>query len=437
MRKVRLGVVVPYRRRPHHLEPFLDRTKRFLDRTGIDYKIIIISQDDAKAFNRGILCNIGYKEAKKYRCDYVAFHDVDTIPLDVDYSYPDKPIHLASDDLPFESYFGGITLFNNNDFEKINGFSNEYWGWGYEDDDLLYRCIRHGIPLDSRKVKINTVNTECVNFNGVNSFAKINNILNTKKDFKIKTTVQIGELTFNQKKEVDVYPIFNIRGYDFELVYTSFRRLNLKFFDNTGRFLQIYTNITKEKQFNIEIIYKAKKKLIQFYVNKEKVGEEEMFKPLYNYTREKNIYLGADNELNNFFSGIIKNFTIINDKEEIITDLDCTKIKEYQLEDKSPTENNAVLFNTPIVIPNIEKIQTLHFPFRRKSKNIRLEHPTSGFNGGRWASDLTRWNELKFYNEVSKGFADTHEDGLSTLKYMLHSRIKSDDRKTITINIGI
>ena len=24
-------------------------------------------------------------------------------------------------------------------FKKVNGYSNEYWGWGFEDDDLLMR----------------------------------------------------------------------------------------------------------------------------------------------------------------------------------------------------------------------------------------------------------------------------------------------------------
>ena len=39
--------------------------------------------------------------------------------------------------LPYSQYFGGVVLISREDFEKANGYSNEYWGYGFEDLDLL------------------------------------------------------------------------------------------------------------------------------------------------------------------------------------------------------------------------------------------------------------------------------------------------------------
>ena len=54
--------------------------------------------------------------------------------------------------LIYPEYIGGVTLFNKEHFNWINGFSNKYWGWGFEDDDLLYRCRKGGVPLDQQWV---------------------------------------------------------------------------------------------------------------------------------------------------------------------------------------------------------------------------------------------------------------------------------------------
>ena len=100
---------------------------------GIDYEILIVEQDD-NPFNRGKLLNVGAVESPD--SDYYAFHDVDMLPLESDYSFSEMPTHLASEAeqfgwrLPYEGYFGGVTMFDKENFFKINGYANEYWGWG-------------------------------------------------------------------------------------------------------------------------------------------------------------------------------------------------------------------------------------------------------------------------------------------------------------------
>ena len=94
----KLGIIVPYRNRFEQLQEFKKSIVEYLDsNTYGDYVIIIVEQDDAKLFNRGMLLNIGFKQAKEHGCDYVVFHDVDMLPQNVDYSYSDKPLHISTD----------------------------------------------------------------------------------------------------------------------------------------------------------------------------------------------------------------------------------------------------------------------------------------------------------------------------------------------------
>lgn len=41
--------------------------------------------------------------------------------------------------LPYPQYFGGVSALTPDQYLKMNGFPNEYWGWGGEDDDIATR----------------------------------------------------------------------------------------------------------------------------------------------------------------------------------------------------------------------------------------------------------------------------------------------------------
>lgn len=43
-----------------------------------------------------------------------------------------------------------MTAFSKEHFVAVNGFSNDYWGWGCEDLDLRFRCHCRGLSIAKR-----------------------------------------------------------------------------------------------------------------------------------------------------------------------------------------------------------------------------------------------------------------------------------------------
>lgn len=107
-------------------------------------------------FNRAKLINVGYMEAlKEYDYECFVFSDVDLVPMDDRNLYRcfDNPRHLAvamdkfNFRLPYKNFFGGVSSLSKDQFLKINGFPNTYWGWGGEDDDVYGRVIHRGMSI--------------------------------------------------------------------------------------------------------------------------------------------------------------------------------------------------------------------------------------------------------------------------------------------------
>lgn len=62
------------------------------------------------------------------------------------YSFPgDVPVHLCSAtsqygyQMAYGTMVGGALSISSVQYEKVNGYSNFYWGWGQEDDDFYFR----------------------------------------------------------------------------------------------------------------------------------------------------------------------------------------------------------------------------------------------------------------------------------------------------------
>lgn len=149
----KVAIIVPFRdihveqKRSEHLSRFVPEMSRFL--AGHNFVIYIIEQsDDKKEFNRGKLLNVGYKIATSEGCEILVFHDVDLVPSEDLLPYyttiPARncPVHIArlwSRYNKNEKYFGGIVAFSKQQYESLNGYPNNFWGWGGEDDELMKR----------------------------------------------------------------------------------------------------------------------------------------------------------------------------------------------------------------------------------------------------------------------------------------------------------
>lgn len=180
-------VVIPFLKREKNLMDLMVNLHPFLQRQFLHYKILVVEQSNSNdSFNKGRLYNsafdhmlknyqvqglndefsskISYKNLLNIKC--MIFHDVDLIP-ESDYniygcgdSYQtdvvnhDMPRHLSlsihkmSEHINqtekkfyykpnlYELLVGGVLSLQPKIYEKINGFSNEYWNWGAEDDGI-------------------------------------------------------------------------------------------------------------------------------------------------------------------------------------------------------------------------------------------------------------------------------------------------------------
>ncbi|KAM3867294.1 beta-1,4-galactosyltransferase 1 [Diretmus argenteus] len=152
----KVAIIIPFRNRDEHLKYWLYYLHPILLRQQLDYGVYIINQEGDEIFNRAKLLNIGYMEAlKEYDYECFVFSDVDLIPMDDRNIYKcfSQPRHLSvSMDkfgfrLPYNQYFGGVSSMSKVQFLKINGFPNNYWGWGGEDDDIYNRLASKGMSI--------------------------------------------------------------------------------------------------------------------------------------------------------------------------------------------------------------------------------------------------------------------------------------------------
>lgn len=468
----RLGIIVPYRNRAKHLRSFIREISDYLDKKKIpEYRIIIAEQTDNKDFNRGALLNAGFLEAKNLGCDYVVFHDIDLIPRDVDYSYSDVPQELVGkvvedgdphfsmsiEDLNYD-YFGGVTLFPVETFEKINGFSNKYIGWGFEDNDLLLRCQEAQVPLSYKNYRQYQAARPAFTFNGVNSYIKapfLSRFINKEKGLSFAATFKVEDLDLNLNSPYDECAIFCIPGLDAALCYESYGTYKFEVFDN---YEDVYSIHTEKYPVGVTlqavVTFDFKKRYIKLYINGREVGRKQWPEGRYIKFGSSDLYLGVahptreikSNVSRKWLKGQILDFAIFSRTLEASEINHVFRESFYGFNRFNPQlwYSGYVTDGYRLTVPNLsdvadgntigdlvdvslEPLVTLDefyrvtVPVNRGGVFVTQPHETNGTVDGYWKSWASRENQERYRNAEALG-TFKNRDGLNSLQYIVETK---------------
>lgn len=161
-----MGILIPYRAstQPERLKQLLNLIHSLQTQLPEAF-LYIIEQDCTRPFNRGALLNIGVKIAGLSDADVLCFHDVDLLPhpdIIIDYKKhlnPKTVRHIGSYESDSHIFGGGILLMYQRDFKVLNGFPNDFWGCGGEDDEFHDRIQHQGFHIERCKGRI--IDHEC------------------------------------------------------------------------------------------------------------------------------------------------------------------------------------------------------------------------------------------------------------------------------------
>ena len=448
--KHKLGICIPYRNRKDHLDKLIPELSQYLKKKGINHKFYVGHQVDEKLFNRGAMKNIAAHYAFNDGCDYVAWHDVDMVPHDnkCDYGYPEEtPIHIATKlskydfTMGYDQYFGGVVLFNKEQAERINGYSNDYWDWGQEDDDLFWRSYYEGYTTG--KVFDEYKDRLVAKFNGNNSFLSLPTNRDISASLHQSHTVSILFKADQQQEKVPIwlvgdtdrkfieYPIIRKDGsWTWGISFNNSRAVTMVAFDKekkhnynwAKRFENLWTWVTisfneESKSYNFFVNDEIVAHLNGLKVNSEfPIGEE-----LMRHQGQTPFMLGFCNHSNVYYKGEIAEVKIFNkhivDFNETLNDEDLILHYDFSRGNKDLVNGEYELTNNNVEFEN-EEIRVIEniIPFRREGSFLCLPHIDEGYVNGKWAKgETTARNEKRFVTEMQQRKIDYKNEGLNRI----------------------
>jgi hypothetical protein len=469
----KLGICIPYRNRQKHLDELIPALTEHLNKKGIEHAFYIAHQTDDKLFNRGAMKNIAAKHAFDDGCDYIAWHDVDMIPNDdCDYSYPEEhPIHIATKlskynyGISYPEYFGGVILFTKEQVERTNGYSNDYWDWGMEDDDLFWRCQLEGYT-HTEYLDVEMDDHRYINFNGHSSAVvvqyhqKLRSLTSNTHTISVLVRAEHDPnkapvyLIGDKHKQYVEYPIFRIPGYDYGLSFNNSRALSFQFWTNRDTHNYMWAKRFENQWTWITATIDDETKTARLFLNGDEVDDSvgngskspiTYEGRLRNYG-SKHLYIGATptspyDNVSLFFKGDIAKVylwdTILTDEQikNIHKELP-TEGAKVKLDFNKGTNTDTFVLEAPYVNGDI-KIPKYTLPFRRDGRFECLAHKDEGLVKGKWVKgETTARNEQRYITEMQQGKIDYKADGLNSLVYELVSVENiADNAKLINVTL--
>ena len=444
----KLGICIPYRNRKEHIERLIPHLSKHLTNQGIDHTFYVGHQIDDKLFNRGAMKNIASHYAFEDGCDYIAWHDVDMLTYGEegqilgDYSYPEEtPIHIATKlskynyGLGYDQYFGGVVLFTKEQVYGTNGYSNEYWDWGQEDDDLFWRCYFEGYTTGKVFKKYENKNVGI--FNGNDTLVALSTNREISSSLHNDHTISILFNAEQQPEKVPIwlvgdtekrfieYPLIRKDGsWTWGLSFNNSRAVTMQLFDrdnmrhyNWGkRFEGLWTWVTMS--------FKSETNEMFFYINDTLTTQMNGVKseipfPVNNlraHDAVRPFFLGFCSQTNTRYRGKIADVKIFNTfKKNVMDAIDG----EEDLVLRYNFSEQLEVSNVNIVEENIEVVENI-LPYRREGSFYCLPHIDEGFMNGGWAKgETTARNEKRFVTEMQQGKINYKEDGLNKIMDVL------------------
>ena len=463
---MKLGVCVPYRNRETHLKEFVPKVGKYLEEKSIEYCMYFGHQVDEHLFNRGAMKNVAAKYAFEDGCDYIVWHDIDMIPEEgCDYSFPkEHPIHIATNisqmdyKLKYEEYFGGAVLFSKEQVEATNGYSNDYWDWGMEDDDLFWRCVLEGYADDSY-MKYTNKEQKYFNFDGKSSYIEIPYTRSLRHLTSKCHTVSVLVRAYQQEEKVPIwlvgdterrfceYPILRRPGYDWGLSYNNSRAFTALLWNHKQQHLYQWMKRYENQWSWITLAVDSVNNKIHFYLNDKEsdarhghgTHSPQSFEGVLKRYGTQPYYIGTTTsvgiqDVNKFFKGDIAKVMMWDRKleESEIRNIYKRPVRDglklfYDFNlgnanDLSGNENHGKIFNC-IKKREVIKVPRTIIPHRIKGRMKCLPHKDEGLvkdeNGNdKWAKgETTARNERRYVLQMQQGTWDYKSDGIKQLKY--------------------